>query len=111
MSVLTPNEIKAMRQRSICRGAVEFWAIAHAVCDEYGIKVSTMSAPTRGNAMICEARDMLCLIASGRGYSQPQIGRWLCRNHSSVGVAIDRAAKAEAVLMFKTCRNEKARLI
>jgi chromosomal replication initiation ATPase DnaA len=111
VSVLTPDEIKAMRQRSIYRGAVEFWAVAHAVCDEYGVKVSAMSAPTRGNALICEARDMLCLIAHGRGYSQPQIGRWLGRDHSSVGAAIDRAENCGAAPMFKTCRNEKARLI
>ena len=105
MSILTPDEIKTMRQRSIDRGAVEFWAVAHAVCDEFGVKVAAMSAPTRGNAVTCEARDMLCLIASGRGFSGAQIGRWINRDHTSIGAAIDRASGIGRGLAFKTRRK------
>lgn len=103
MNALTPDEIKALRAKTLPR-AKEFWAIADAVAAEFGVRTSQITSTQRGNETVCEARAWICRIAHGRGYSLPAIGRYLHRDHTSVLHAI-RQTERDDRLVFRSVRG------
>lgn len=72
----------------------EFLEIVDAVCAEFGVDPAAISSITRGKAVICHARDVICLIANGRGFSKAGIGRMINRDKSTVAHAIANAVSA-----------------
>ena len=91
---LSPDEIaKIKAHREAARHWIaDFWTLAHQVCDEYGVTINELRAPTRGPKEVCDARDMLCHLASCRGVSQQKIGMLLRRDHTSISAALKRVA-------------------
>jgi chromosomal replication initiation ATPase DnaA len=109
-SGLTVDEIDLLRSQALARGAAEFWTVAHAVADEFGVSVTQITSPAVG-AEIVAARNMVSRIAHDRGFSYPQIGRWLNRHHTSIMHGVGNT-RTEPPVMFRSCRsNEKARLV
>ncbi len=94
MNALTPEEFDTIRRHPMLRTRDEFRAIVDTVCAEFGIDTATISAPTRGEALICEARNLICIIASQRGFSNARIGRMINRDHTTVAHALKLAVKA-----------------
>lgn len=84
MSILTADEIRAMRAGPILSHARVFWAVVEAVCQEYDVPVKCVIATDRSTPAIVEARQFICLYARRRGISLPQIGRLMKRHHTSV---------------------------
>jgi len=68
--------------------AAPFWELAREVCQQYGVRASDLSAPTRGRADVCAARDMVCYIAHRRGWTQTKIAAMLRRDSTSVCHAV-----------------------
>lgn len=94
MSCLTPEEFDTIRHHPLLRTRDEFRAIVEAVCGEFGVDPADISAPTRGPALVCEARNLICVIASQRGFSNASIGRMINREHTTVAHALKLAVKA-----------------
>ena len=103
MNALTPDEIKALRAKTLPR-AKEFWALAEAVAAEFGVTTSQITSVKRGSETVCAARGWICRIAHGRGYSLPAIGRYLHRDHTTVLHAI-RQTETRGKLVFKSVRG------
>jgi len=93
MSCLTPEEFATIRTHPMLRTRDEFRAIVDAVCAEFGVDPAAISAPTRGPAIICEARSLICIIASQRGFSSCRIARLINRDKSTVRKAVAMGAK------------------
>ena len=93
MSCLTPEEFATIRTHPMLRTRDEFRAIVDAVCAEFGINAAAISAPTRGCAIICEARGLICIIAAQRGFSSARIGQMINRDKSTVRKAVAMGAK------------------
>lgn len=94
-----------MRAQNIKRGA-EFWGLAHAIADEFQVKISQITGPTRGNERVCIARDWLCKLARDRGFTCQQIGNYLHRDHTTIVCASQRAG-GDFPLVFKSVRGAK----
>lgn len=94
MSCLTPEEFATIRRHPMLRTRDEFRAIVDTVCAEFGIDAAAISAPTRGEALICEARNLICRIAHDRGFSNARIGKMINREHTTVAHALRLAVKA-----------------
>ena len=94
--ILSPDEIKTLRSSAILGGARVFWEIAAEVSAEYGIPTSARAKQGRGTLAANEARQFVCLYAMRRGISSPQIGRFLCRDHSTILHAAKQAEIKEA---------------
>ena len=105
MKHLSNAEIMLMRAAAINAGSEEFWDLAQEVCDFFGVKVSALKAPTKGNITTCAARSLVCRFASDRGYSISQISRFLRRDRSSVQHAIESTVTNDAPVMFKSVRG------
>jgi chromosomal replication initiation ATPase DnaA len=106
---LTPAEIASLRAYNIGLGAAEFHAMAHAVCAEMGVKYSQVQGVSR-MAHISDARALVCLFGHDRGFSTPQIGRWIKKDHTSVLHGIKRAIAIccqQATPVFRTVRLQK----
>ena len=94
MNALTPEEFATIRTHPMLRTRDEFRAIVEAVCDEFGIDAASISAPSRGPAIVCEARNLICVIASQRGFSGARIGRMINRKAPTVWHALKQAGVA-----------------
>lgn len=94
MSCLTPEEFETIRNHPLLRTRVEFRDLIDAVCAEFDVSPLAISAETRGNALVCSARNAICLIASRRGFPMAFIGRMINRDHTSVAHAIKNAGRA-----------------
>ena len=81
-----------MHRSAVMMDAAPFWDLAREVCQQYGVKASDLSAPTRGAANVCAARDMVCYVAYSRGWSRPKIAKILRRDHSTIAMAIRKVA-------------------
>ena len=91
MNALTPEEFATIRTHPMLRTRDEFRAIVDAVCAEFGIDAAAISAPSRGPAIVCEARNLICVIASQRGFSGARIGRMINRKAPTVWHALKQA--------------------
>ena len=98
MSCLTPEEFATIRRHPLLRTRDEFRSIVEAVCGEFGVDPADISAPTRGKAVVSYARNMICLIASQRGFSHRYTGRMINRNHATVVHAISNATATVAAV-------------
>ena len=94
MNALTPEEFATIRTHPMLRTRDEFHAIVDAVCAEFGIDAAAISAPSRGPAIVCEARNLICVIASQRGFSGARIGRMINRKAPTVWHALKQAGVA-----------------
>ena len=101
---LTAEEIARMRAYCIDHGAVEFWGIAHRVCDFAGIKVARVTGHDRGDLVALLCRNMICRIASDRGMSLSAIAKLLGRDRATVRYAIAQTHMEEPKLMFRSVR-------
>ena len=89
---LSPAEIakiKAHREAAHL-DAAPFWELASEICQQYGVRVNDLSARTRKTPAVCAARDMVCYIAHGRGWTQTKIGKMLRRDSTSVCHAVGK---------------------
>lgn len=102
---LTAAEIAQMRAYCIDRGAVEFWGIAHRVCDFAGIKVARITGSDRGDLVALLCRNMICRIASDRGLSGYAISKLLGRDPGTIRHAIAQTHLEEPKLMFRSVRG------
>lgn len=102
---LTPTEIARMRAYCIDQGAVEFWGIAHSVCDFAGIKVARITGSDRGDLLALRCRNMICRIASDRGLSNYAISKLLQRDPGTIKHAIAQTHLDERRLMFSSVRG------
>ena len=94
MSCLTPEEFATIRTHPMLRTRDEFRAIVETVCAEFGVDPAAISAPNRGRELVCEARNLICVIAHDRGFSNARIGRMINREHTTVAHALKcRGAK------------------
>ena len=94
MNALTPEEFATIRTHPMLRTRDEFRAIVEAVCAEFGIDAAAISAPSRGPAIVCEARNLICVIASQRGFLTINIARMIRRDKSTVRKSIARSLNA-----------------
>jgi hypothetical protein len=84
---LTPDEIRLIRSHSLSRRD-EFMAMAREVCELMDVSWAKICAPTRGKNSTCAARNLICRIAHDRGFSFPEIGRYINREFTSVKHAV-----------------------
>lgn len=103
MSCLTPEEFETIRRHPLLRTRAEFAMIVRTVCAEFGVDPALIYTPNRGEALTCEARNMICLIANQRGFSKMEIGRLIGRDVMTVRHAIKNVPSSEG-LMFRSCR-------
>lgn len=94
MSCLTPEEFATIRRHPMLRTRDEFRAIVETVCAEFGVDPAAISAPNRGPELVCEARNLICVIASQRGFSGARIARMINRKPPTVWHALKLAVKA-----------------
>lgn len=106
MTILTPDEIKAMRASDLLAGARLFWALADEIAAIFDVPVAELRAEGRGSLLANEARKHLCKAALDRGLSATQVGKWLGgRDHSTIHHAARSAAgMGETALVFKSKR-------
>ena len=95
MSCLTPEEFETIRNHPLLRTRAEFRALHDEICAEFGVDPEAISVPTRGNDLVCSARNVLCMIASERGFPAAFIGRMINRDHTSVANAIKNARQGK----------------
>lgn len=91
---LTPQELAMIARHPVIADAAEFWAMVDDVAAAFGVTRKAIAAPQKGTPEAIEARQLVCLFASWRGYSTPQIGRYIGRDHTTVMHSIRRAALA-----------------
>lgn len=91
------DQIKAHREAAFL-DSKPFWDLAYEVCQQYGVKAADLSRPTRGNATVCLAREMVCYLAHKRGWTQTAIAKLIRRDTTSVCHAV---AKTRAKLGTK----------
>jgi chromosomal replication initiation ATPase DnaA len=102
MTLLTTEEIRAMRAASTRGGATVFWALADEVAEGFGVTVAQLKATGRGSLVANDARQFLSLYATRRGISAGQIGRWLGgRDRSTISHAIKQAEAKEAAALAR----------
>lgn len=104
---LTADEITRMRAYCIDHGAVEFWGIAHRVCDFTGIKVARVTGDDRGDLVAILCRNMICRIASDRGMSLSAIAKLLGRDRATVRYAIAQTHLEEPQMLFRSVRGAR----
>jgi chromosomal replication initiation ATPase DnaA len=107
MSALSPEEIRLMRERALKYRATEFWTLAHEIADIFGVKISEITAPTRGSPRAVEARHWICRTARSRGFTLERVGEFIGRDHTSIMNSVQRAEIMEAQMpapMFKSMR-------
>jgi len=78
--------------------------IVDSVCAEFGVDPAAIFAPNRGDNSICEARNMICLIADQRGFPKLEIARLVKRDVMTVRHAIKNVPGGVG-LMFRSCRT------
>lgn len=89
VNTLSPEEINLIRSRNISRRS-EFMDIAKEVCAIMEVPFSDITAVTRGNSHVCEARALICRIAFDRGFHPKLIGQYIRRDRTTVIHAIEK---------------------
>ena len=105
MSILTADEIKAMRAKALAGGASIFFTVLNDVAAEFGVSTNDILSPSRV-ADVARARAWVCRCAYDRGMTLTAIGRRLNRDHSSVSAAIATTHKSDAAIVFKSRRTK-----
>lgn len=100
MIQLSPDEIamvKRTRQKALDSRS-EFMALAHAICEMMDVPFSMVCGLTRGAVQVCEARALICRIASDRGFHPATIARFIRRDRTTVIHAISTTKKGNELL-------------
>ena len=105
MSILTADEIKAMRAKALAGGASIFFTVLRDVAAEFGVSAKDILSPSRV-AKVARARAWVCRCACDRGVSRASIARRLNRDPSSVSAAIATTHKSDAAIVFKSRRTK-----
>lgn len=92
MMALSMEELQIIKRSPLVDNALEFQEFAEAIAVEFGVTLKQVKSMTRGKPVIA-ARQMICFLAHRRGFSYPEIGRYLGRDHSSAMVAAAQAAQ------------------
>ena len=78
--VLSPEELQLIRRSPALENRAEFMELAEAVCAEFGTTFKAVLSHSRGKRD-AGARGMICLLAHRRGFSYPDIGKYMGRDH------------------------------
>lgn len=84
IALINKNRASAIAERKA------FMELASAICAETGVPFDKITAPRRGKDETCNVRNLICRIASDRGFPIAAISRYISRDRASVKHAIQQ---------------------